>query len=262
MEFCYRNEIKLISSMGAACKGDPSSVRICDISQSLEDSLSRTCRRKLKPKGISNGIQVVFSTEKPPNADSNSGSGSGKASLMPLAEEEFLKGNVDELGVLNRFRVRILPVLGTMPGLFGLNMANHVVLEIANPKLVPEYVLGRFGLKFYDTPLQGLLGQLQRLGYGEVRVPWNLEDIMFLVEEVFRGKSVISGSTNRINLSMWAKGAGYDRDNIVVMTKEEQRKHEDLVLKKGMSVEEVYRKSVCDLAESRLHDVKWYEHYR
>ncbi len=31
---------------------------------------------------------------------------------MPLSEEEFAKGNVDQLSALQNFRVRILPVLG------------------------------------------------------------------------------------------------------------------------------------------------------
>jgi tRNA threonylcarbamoyladenosine dehydratase len=44
---------------------------------------------------------VVYSTEVP-----------GDVKLLPLPEEEFQKGDVKELGVLDDFRVRILPVLG------------------------------------------------------------------------------------------------------------------------------------------------------
>ncbi len=72
--------------------------------------------------GISNGIPVVFSTERP---------GPGKAELQPLNEEEFAKGSVTDLSVLPDFRVRILPVLGTMPAIFGLAVANHAILSIA-----------------------------------------------------------------------------------------------------------------------------------
>ena len=61
--------------------------------------------------GVKDGIPVVFSSEK---------TGPGKAQLLPLPEEEFEKGSVGELGVLPDFRVRILPVLGTMPAVFQL----------------------------------------------------------------------------------------------------------------------------------------------
>lgn len=38
-----------------------------------------------------------------------------KAELLPLPEEEFQKESVGDLSVMPNFRVRILPVLGTMP---------------------------------------------------------------------------------------------------------------------------------------------------
>lgn len=46
--------------------------------------------------------RVVYSTEVP-----------GEVKLLPLAEEEYKKGSVKELGAFDDFRVRILPVLGT-----------------------------------------------------------------------------------------------------------------------------------------------------
>lgn len=37
--------------------------------------------------------------------------------LLPLPEEEFQKGKVDELHAMSNFRVRILPVLGPLPAM-------------------------------------------------------------------------------------------------------------------------------------------------
>ena len=51
--------------------------------------------------GVTSGIPVVYSTETPSDVK-----------LLPLAEEEFKKGKVNELGVFDDFRVRILPVIG------------------------------------------------------------------------------------------------------------------------------------------------------
>ena len=87
--------------MGAGAKSDPSRVQISDISYTVYDPLARSVRRRLRLLGVHSGIPVVYSTEAP-----------GDVKLLPLPEEEFQKGDVKELGVLEDFRVRILPVLG------------------------------------------------------------------------------------------------------------------------------------------------------
>jgi tRNA threonylcarbamoyladenosine dehydratase len=104
LSYCHQNGLKVISSMGSGCKSDPTRVQIGDISETIEDPLSRSTRRGLRLKGIEKGVQVVFSTEKPTKET---------AKLLPLSEEEFEKGKVDELSSLPNFRVRILPVVGT-----------------------------------------------------------------------------------------------------------------------------------------------------
>lgn len=132
LKYCYDHEIPVISSMGAGCKSDPTRIMVGDISNGTDDRLSRATRRKLKLLGITKGIMTVFSTEK---------SGEGKAELLPLAVDEFKKGSVGDLGVLPDFRVRILPVLGTMPAVFGYTVANHVILSITGTLLTVPYLL-------------------------------------------------------------------------------------------------------------------------
>lgn len=121
LKYCHDHQIPVISAMGAGCKSDPTRIIVGDISSSTDDALSRATRRRLKLQGVTHGIPAVYSTER--TAD-------GKAQLLPLAEEEFQKGSVGDLGVLPDFRVRILPVLGTMPAIFGLTVANHVILQL------------------------------------------------------------------------------------------------------------------------------------
>ena len=127
LKYCYDNNIPVISSMGAGTKGDPTKVLVGDIGESTDDGLSRATRRRLKLLGITSGIPVVYSTEK---------AGEGKATLLPISEEEFQKGSVGDLGPLPDFRVRILPVLGTLPAYFGMTVANHVILKIAGTSCV------------------------------------------------------------------------------------------------------------------------------
>lgn len=121
LKYCHDHDIPVISSMGAGTKSDPTRIMVGDIGTSTDDGLSRATRRRLKLLGVTAGIPVVYSTEK---------MGEGKAVLLPVAEEEFQKGQVGDLGPLPDFRVRILPVLGTMPAVFGYTLANHIILKI------------------------------------------------------------------------------------------------------------------------------------
>ncbi|RMZ14414.1 hypothetical protein D0860_02112 [Hortaea werneckii] len=260
LHYCKKNGLPVISSMGAGCKSDPTRVFVGDISASAEDPLSRTTRRRLRMLGVKDGIPVIYSSEK---------AGPGKAQLLPLPEEEFAKGQVGELGVLPDFRVRILPVLGTMPAVFGLCVANHVMLEITG--YPHDYLPSKAREKMYD----GILAQLQGLeervakscGYDPLglRIPINSDDVGYLVEEVWHGRSAVSGLASRLALTRWRrpKGDWVDMrtpgqkadclgfDEVVCMTKDEMLKHEKEVLKGGKAPEDLYDKQVIELVERR-----------
>lgn len=263
LHYCHKKGLRVVSSMGAGCKSDPTRVFIGDISASTEDPLSRATRRKLRLLGVKDGIPVVFSSEK---------TGPGKAQLLPLPEEEFKKGSVNELGVLPDFRVRILPVLGTMPAVFGLCVANHVMLEITG--YPHAYLASKARDKMYD----GILAQLQGLedkvakhhGYDTVglRIPVTADDVGYVVEEVWRGRSVVSGLSSRLALTRWRKPEGdwvdmktpgqkadkLQLDELVCMTKDEMLKHEKEVLKEGKAPEDLYDRGVVELVERRWRE--------
>ncbi|OQE21503.1 hypothetical protein PENFLA_c014G04659 [Penicillium flavigenum] len=270
LHYCHSNSLPVISSMGAGCKSDPTRVVVGDISLSTDDPLSRSTRRRLKLLGVSSGVAAVFSTEKP---------GPGKATLLPLAEEEFTKGQVGELGVLPDFRARILPVLGTMPAVFGYTVANHVICTITGYPL--DYNMGAKGReKLYDTILAALLSLHERMirqvtGQDTVglRAPLSKDDIAFVVEEVYRGKSAISGLSNRLALVPWQtpvhgwnmdlslekegqKTIPMDINQMVCMTKEEALRHENEVLKGGKKVEEVYDETVLQRVNLRKREAE------
>ena len=274
LEYCYKNDIKVISSMGAGCKSDPTRLFIGDISTSTEDPLSRSTRRRLRALGISSGIPVVYSTEKP---------GPGKASLLPLPEDEFQKGSVGDLGVLPDFRVRILPVLGTMPAVFGYAVANFVILEIAG--YPTEYVPSKGREKMYDGILAQLQGSEEKLARattpGEdaqgLKLAIGVNDVGYLVEEVWRGKSVVSGVPTRLALVRWRKpeaGSTIDRSvegqkssrvrlrDLVCMTREEAAVHEREVVRGTRTLQEMYDRETVGLIESRIEEEIGYEKYR
>ncbi|HYQ55877.1 MAG TPA: tRNA threonylcarbamoyladenosine dehydratase, partial [Draconibacterium sp.] len=55
--------LKVISSMGAGGKTDPSIVEICDIKKSYNCKLAKVMRKRLSRLGIKKGITVVFSPQ-------------------------------------------------------------------------------------------------------------------------------------------------------------------------------------------------------
>ena len=265
--------------MGAGCKSDPTRVFLGDISLSTEDPLSRSVRRRLRLQGITSGIPTIFSTEK---------TSPGKAQLLPLPEAEFAKGNVGELSVLQDFRVRILPVLGTMPAVFGLCAANHVMLEITG--YPHEYLIAKGRGKMYEGILAHLHGIEDRLarwansegGAGEpvqgLRIPVTQEDVGYIVEEVYRGRSVVSGLPTRLCLIRWGwhadaggvvdatvpgqKVSKLRLGDLVCMTKEEAAVHEREVLKGSKTPLEMYSSEVVDLVKKRMDEEVEFAKYR
>ena len=272
LHHCHKNGLKVISAMGAGCKSDPTRVMIGDISTSIEDPLAKSTRRRLRMLGINDGIAVVYSTEKP---------GPGKAQLQPLPEEEYKKGDVNQLGVLPDFRVRILPVLGTMPAVFGYAAANHVILHVTGYPY--EYTPSKGRDRMYEEMLgkvQALEERLARTsgddGVG-IRIPVTKEDVSFLLEEVYKGKSAISSVPTRLALTRWeAPEEGYSPDKsvqgqktsrarvaeLVCMTKEEARRHYDEVLIGGKKVQEVYDIDTIARVEGRISEARGFEAYR
>lgn len=251
LAFCHERKLKVISSGGAACKSDPTRINIADISKTEEDPLARSVRIRLTKRGIISNIPVVFSAEKPDPR---------KARLLPLDEDEIAKGDVEELAALKNFRVRILPVLGTMPGMFGLALATHIITTVSGYPV--EYVEGKNRYKIYDGILQSLAGQEARLGHLDQRTPVALRDVPYIVEEVFRGKSVVSNYSTRLTLSRWDPEKELSYQNVVVMTKDEQKNHENRVLKGGEKLEDVYSEEVLERVKLRFAQEKYYSTFR
>ncbi|CAI4044925.1 tRNA threonylcarbamoyladenosine dehydratase SKDI_11G1820 [Saccharomyces kudriavzevii IFO 1802] len=251
LEFSYNHGIKVISSMGASAKSDPTKLNVGDLATTEEDPLARVVRRKLKKRGILSGIPVVFSAEKPDPK---------KAKLLPLPDEEYERGKVDELSALNDFRVRILPVLGTMPSLFGLIITTWILSSISDKPLEP--IEGKNRIKVYDGIYQSLAGQMSKSGIPGQRIPLALKDVSYLVEEVFKGKSPISGISTRLALTKWDPLKPISLQNVVVVTKNEQKIHEDRVLKGHESLQDVYSTEILELIAQRFKEEAYYSQFR
>ena len=62
---CKRKKVKVISNMGAGGKFEAEKVQVRDISKTEYCPLAKNVRKRLKMEGISKGVKVVYSYERP-----------------------------------------------------------------------------------------------------------------------------------------------------------------------------------------------------
>lgn len=105
-----RKKVKIISNMGAGGKYLAERVKVRDISKTEYCPLAKNIRKRLKEEGISKGVKVVFSDERPDYSSIKTTDGSN-------------------------FKKSFYGTNSWMPGLFGLHAAQTVVLDIIGKKI-------------------------------------------------------------------------------------------------------------------------------
>lgn len=123
--FCRQQGIPVISSMGAANKLDPTKIEVSDISASKNCRMARSMRRILKDRGITSGVQVVYSTELHRELDPATSSACGADCICPNRAEQTFRCE---------HRRVTLGSISYIPSIFGLTMAGVVVNELLNRK--------------------------------------------------------------------------------------------------------------------------------
>ncbi len=112
----YLRGIPIISSMGAALRTDPTLIRSGDLFSTTSCPLAKHLRKRLRKRGVGEGISCVYSTEK---IDFD----------YQLPEEE---SHVGETPHADRGRQRnVLGSLPTITGIFGLTIANQAILRLS-----------------------------------------------------------------------------------------------------------------------------------
>lgn len=247
LKYCYDNGLKVFSSMGAGAKADPTRIQISDISYTIYDPLARSVRRRLRLLGVPSGIPVVYSTEVP-----------GDVKLLPLPDEEFEKGNVKELSAFNDFRVRILPVLGPLPAIFGLNIASYIVCELAGKPIAnPLPIKNR--KKLYERIYRDLLHREGKVNGAQLnRLPIDEEDVGFIFEDLHRGRSVIPpfDVPTRPTLVRWDYSQPLTLDNCIVLEFKDAEKHYKQCFEEGKKPVDVWGEEVGGVIERRAAEAR------
>jgi tRNA A37 threonylcarbamoyladenosine dehydratase len=102
---CKQKGIRVVSSMGAGGRIDPSKVQVADISETYNCPFAQQIRKGLKRKGVRRGVTVVFSSE-----------------LVDRSTCMLTDGN--------RFKKSFYGTISYIPALFGLHMASVVIQDV------------------------------------------------------------------------------------------------------------------------------------
>ncbi len=103
---CKQKGVRIVSSMGAGGRLDPSKVQVADLSETFNCPFAQQVRKGLKRKGVYNGVTVVFSSE-----------------LVSKDHMMMTDGS--------KFKKSFYGTSSYIPALFGLHMTSVVVREVA-----------------------------------------------------------------------------------------------------------------------------------
>jgi tRNA A37 threonylcarbamoyladenosine dehydratase len=214
LAFCYQRGIKVVSACGSAAKCDPTRIRISTVEGTSEDPLARAIRQRLRlsHKLTNTGIPVVYSTERTSRG------------LLPL--KEFQEENPQEYQALDKFRVRILPVIAPLPAIMGNAIASHILCEVAEQPFTPHTTAHVASV----TARKKLWNFLRRYfpAYGpQLADSPDGEMILDIVHDACAGRSVVSGDSGNLCLVPFfnQKDGSITPSDIVLMTTTEAKAH-------------------------------------
>lgn len=108
-----------------------------------------------------------------------------------------------------------------------------------------------------------------------LKIPITVGDVAFLTEEIFRGRSAITGLSTRLALLRWRKptkstlisikdqkSTDVKLSDLVCMTKDEASRHEKEILKGDKTLEEIYDAETIAKVEGLMKEAAKYEKYR
>lgn len=102
---CKQQGVRIVSSMGAGGRVDPSKVQVADIAETFNCPFAQQVRKGLKRKGVRRGVTVVFSSE-------------------------IVDRNTCMMTDGSKFKKSFYGTISYIPALFGLHMASVVVRDV------------------------------------------------------------------------------------------------------------------------------------
>ena len=248
---CLKRSIPCYSCMGAGGKADVTRLHISDLRTASRDPLATKLRQHLKKLHSSTNSNYKMKDDFTDNMDKISIVYSSEKVVAKLADftEEQKEQGVENFGAVDGMRIRILPVLGTMPAVMGQTLAALALTQIGRVTFQP--VTGeRVGKTVRHKLLQNLQNREQQIvqdilaanqmdrsttnigpegmmvnGIWIGRVQVDMDDMEYLYE-IWRNRCAITqarlGATLRP--TRWDKSKPSTCDNLVLMSAEALKK--------------------------------------
>ncbi len=223
IRFCVENSIRYVSCMGAGARFDPTRVQMSVLSDTKDDPLCRVMRVLLRKLGVNiETVPVVYSTER---------------NLVKLLElEDDAATNPEDYQLLPQFRVRIMPVVGTVPAVVGQAAAAYVLNTISgaveDPMLPFQSVDSKVSKVLFDLNRSEESARFKGTRIGHLM---SLSDASYALHEMYHHRCAISGCVDDLTLRRWHYEKPASLSNVVVLTKALAKKHD-----RGESLESLY----------------------
>jgi tRNA A37 threonylcarbamoyladenosine dehydratase len=206
--YCVKNNLKILTSMGAGGKSDPTRLRIGQLSDCINDPLCQKIKWKLKKHGVAaEDVTGVYSNEKP------------CVDLLPLTEEQAAAPH--DFGAVDYLRLRTIPVLGTSPAIFGQAMASKILCALGQQEYMPES--GEHMSKNLKHKLLQTCKSWETRRFGDQKdVDLDDDDIEFIATQVWGNRCAVTGKRfgghQPLVLIRWRKDLPPTPDNLVLMS--------------------------------------------
>jgi tRNA A37 threonylcarbamoyladenosine dehydratase len=212
LETCQRLDIPIMSSLGAGGKVDPTRLKIARMSDTSYDPLAARLRGRivLQRRNLDlDKVEVVYSSEEP------------KARLLDLNNEQ--QETPQEFGAMPHFRLRIMPVLGTSPALFGIAIASRVLTKLAGSCEFTPFPVDVVSKNMIHSAYQRLTNYEVKV-FGRGPATFTEEDAQFLAV-LYRKRCVFTGAKmgahgTKLELARWYPDRAIDINNVILAKKD------------------------------------------
>lgn len=236
LSYCAIQDIRVISCMGAGGKSDFTRLHISDLKSASRDPLAtklrQTIRRTLSEDENSqndlsfledvNKLAVLYCSEK---------------IVVKLADltDEQKKDGVHNFGAVDNMRIRVIPVLGTMPAIMGQSLAGLALCEIGGKPFSP--MSGeRIGRNIRHRLFQHFKNREKKIGdiikeknqannevdanfwFGPPQI--DSDDVEYILAEVWRNRCCVTGESlgTPLEIVRWDLTKPSNCQNIVLLS--------------------------------------------
>jgi hypothetical protein len=233
LSYCAEQDIRVISCMGAGGKSDFTRLHISDLRSASRDPLASKLRQTIKRKLSSeekgqgdvsflenvNKLAVLYCSEKT------------VVKLADLTEEQKQDG-VHNFGAVDNMRIRVIPVLGTMPAIMGQSLAGLALCEIGGKPFSPmsgervgrnirhrlfQHFKNRERIICDNLMKNQTKNELHKFWIGQPQI--DSDDVEYILNEVWRNRCCVTGEAlgTVLEIARWDLTKPSNCQNLVLL---------------------------------------------